>query len=73
MVFEKRQKLLDSVTDLSERTMRRECEGCGESTENGPGDLRLVVVIKPSFAPFFMCIECLDDEIVEESKMTVHF
>jgi len=64
--------------DLSERTKENVCEGCGnvdirESVVWQKPNLRLVVVVKPSWAPFFMCIECLSDEITEESEMTVHF
>ena len=62
--------------DLSERTKENVCEGCGNvdiRESNEVMDLRLVVVVKPSWAPFFMCIECLSDEITEESEMTVHF
>ena len=65
---------------LSERTLENVCEGCGNVdirvNENIDKDLRLVVVVKPTWAPFFMCIECLEDEITghdNESEMTIHF
>ena len=55
----------------TERSQDGKCESCGELylTDN----TRLVEVKKPTWASFYMCLLCLQDEIDEGSAMTVYF
>lgn len=51
--------------EITERSKRVVCEGC-ESVRN------LTKVGKRTWAPFFLCRECLEEELAENVEITLN-